>query len=504
MGKSESVDARTWALLQAIRRRMERDAGWRVLVHGRRWLCPYCGGVGVGTFVKSRAPNDVLRHLVQECPEWAEERGTRFSHKELVARARRLEAEESLRTDPAWRLIDWRGRWHCPYCAEPTPVVWRVQDSNVAPPVDAVLAHLDACAPCIDRRKPLSAEALKLVVDDASRHGELAARVRHRIEADPAWRQAAADGTWVCPQCRRPVAGIDISSDLLLVSLAPGRIARHLMDACGKEAAREPRTGGRRQAQEGEGAQRNLERAREIVQKMLPAEVPRMEGYDLHCLYRPTESVGGDFYDTFRLSGHETALLIGDVSGHGLEAALIMTMVKKSLKLHATHHRSPAEVLRRTNLDINADLDARTFVTACYAVVDPGARSLTFARAGHNMPILFNPRRSPPVRHLESKGMALGMYQGGLFDKMIQETEIALRPGDVFLLYTDGLTEARNPGDETYGLERLEAALARTHGDLSSGTVAGLLFDEVRQFAEGARQEDDIAILCLTCTGGEP
>jgi len=502
MAKSDRVDAKTWALLQAIQRRLERDPGWRVLVHGRDWLCPFCGAVGVSPYRASRAPEQIARHLLRECPEWAEDRGTRVSHTDLEAKARRLEIGESLRDDAAWRVANRLGRWHCPHCAEATAARWPVADEAAPPPVEQVLEHLEACEPCRGKRKPHSAEALRLIVDDADRHGELTATIRRRIEEDPAWRQAAGDGAWICPECRRPVPEIDISSDLSLVSVAPARMAGHLLERCrGAAGAATPAVARREATAATDHAERNLERAREIVQKMLPAEVPSAEGYDLSALYRPTESVGGDFYDYFRLSDQEIALLIGDVTGHGLEAALIMTMVKKSLELHAHHHRSPAEVLRRTNLDINADLDARTFVSACYAVLDARAHTLTFARAGHNMPILFNPRRSPPVRHLESRGMALGMYQGGLFDTMIQETEISLRSGDVFILYTDGLTEARNARGEAYGLERLEETIARTHGDLSSQALAGRLFEEARRFTEAAPQDDDIAILCLRAQG---
>jgi len=500
MGKSESVDARTWALLQAIQQRTARDPSWRVLVHGRDWLCPFCGEVGVSPYHESRGPKEILRHLAQSCAHWGEDRGTRFSFAELQAKARRLEAEELLRSDPAWRQADRLGRWYCPYCVEPTTVFWHVEEGvTTTPPVEPVLGHLDACPACQGRRKPRSGEALALIVAEADRMGTLAEQARRKIEADPAWRQSTADGKWICPECRRPVPEVDVSTDLLLVSVAPGRMAQHLALRCGK--ASEPSAPSAEPKAAGEPSQRNLERAREIVEKMLPAEVPRIEGCDMYCLYRPTESVGGDFYDYLRLSSGEVAFLMGDVSGHGLEAALIMTMVKKSLKLHAQHHRSPAEVLRRTNLDITTDLDARTFVSASYALIDARTATLTFARAGHNYPILFNPRRSPPVRQLETKGMALGMYRGGLFDKIIREMEIALRPGDVFLLYTDGLTEARNRANESYGLERLEAAIACTHGDLSSQALAGVLFDDARRFADGAPQDDDIAILCLTWQG---
>lgn len=498
MGKSESVDARTWALLQAIKRRIERDPAWRVLVRERDWLCPYCGRVGVSGVRRSHAPEQVLRHLARECAHWAEDAGTRFGLSELKARAHALEVEELLRSDPAWRHADRLSHWVCPYCAEPTTVSWRpgVEES---PGVEQVVRHLENCPAWQGKRKPHSTEALALIIGELDRHGELAAKLRTQIATDPQWRQASSDGRWVCPRCHNRVAEVDISNDLLLVSVAPLRMASHLVERCGvaDEEAAAPK--GVKARDEGT-RERDLARAREIVRKMLPAEVPRPEGYELYCLYHPTERVGGDFYDFFAVSSHEVAFLLGDVSGHGLEAALIMTMVKKSLKLHAQRHRSPAEVLRRTNHDINAELDARTFVSACYAVLDAQAQSLTFARAGHNPPVLFNPRRSPPIRRLQTRGMALGMYNGGLFDKAIEELELAVRPGDCFILYTDGLTEARNRRDETFGVERLEAAIERTRGDLSSQALAGILFDSVRKFVQGAFQ-DDVAILCVRCTG---
>ncbi len=497
MGKSEQMDSRTWAILQAIQQRLAHDAAWQVLANKRHWLCPYCGEVGVSPYQARRAPLDILRHFVNKCRDWSEGARPRLGHAALEAKARRIELDELLRSDPAWRLTDWLGRWWCPYCAEATTVLWHSETKDVPPPIERVLEHLDRCTALRDKRKLYAAEALELIVREASRLGERTAQVRRKIESDPTWRQATPDGKWLCPGCRRPVPEVDISSDLLLTSIAPAHMARHLIERCREgEAPAEPGRG-----EDGSAgaspSQRNLERAREIVQKMLPAEIPKLEGYDLYCLYRPAERVGGDFYDFLRLSDHEVAFLIGDVSGHGLEAALIMAMVKKSLKLHAQHHRSPAEVLRQTNLDITADLDARTFVSACYAVLDARGAALTFARAGHNRPILFNPRRSPPIRHVECRGMALGVYRGGLFDKVTQELEISMRPGDVFLLYTDGLTEARSPSGESFGLERLEAAIAATHGDLDSQTLAGLLFDAVRTYTAGAPQDDDIAILTL-------
>jgi len=504
--KVRYVDAQAYALLQAIQDRISRDAGWRVVANGRHWLCPYCGDVGVTPYQERRAARDVFKHLVNKCKNWGEGVGTRFGHKLLETKARRIELEEQLRTSKAWQQTDRHGHWYCPYCAEPTSVLLNTDVQGSPVPFEAVERHLSRCAPYKDQHKPLTAEALHLVIRDAQIHSDLTAKVRKKMEEDPNWRKVGNDGKWVCPRCRRRVPEVDVSTDLFMVSVAPGRIARHLAERCsvaqdGASLESEPTAAPADSpaAPNVEPPQPNAERAREIVQKMLPAEVPRVEGYDLHCMYRPTESVGGDFYDYLRLSPWETAILIGDVSGHGLEAALIMAMVKKSLKLHAQQHRSPAEVIRRTNLDITHDLDARTFVTVCYAVLDARSSTLTFARAGHNVPLLFHAQATPPVRQVSSKGMALGLYRGGLFDEVIEEVEIKLRAGEVFVLYTDGLVEAQNSSEEGYGIERLSASIMRTHGDLAAQALTAILVDDVLQFAGNTPQRDDIAVLCLRC-----
>ncbi|NQT85403.1 PP2C family protein-serine/threonine phosphatase [bacterium] len=496
MARSNDVDARLWALEQAIHRRRQRERSWRV-VAGTKWLCPYCGKIGVDPYRESRAAKDILEHLVADCTEWGDKAVTQFGYDELMARGRHLEIEHRLGADPVWQVRDSLGRWCCPYHGGSTGIRWDPDLPGARPPLATIVSHLNNCGPHRQQRKAYALDALRLLVDDADAYRDALARARLGVQEDPRWRQASPDGSWVCPECRRPVPEVDVSSDLLLTSIAPVKMARHLVDRCGRENV-DPAPVARAEAPAAPDNSRNLERAREIVQKMLPAEVPVVEGFELYCLYRPTESVGGDFYDYFRLSDHEVGFAMGDVSGHGLEGALIMTMVRKSLEIHARQYRSPAEVLRRTNEDIHNDLDARTFVTVCYAVLDARASTVTFARAGHNLPILFNPDRREPIRHLPGKGIALGMYRGGLFDQALQETEIRLQPGDVFLFYTDGLTEARNQPGEQYGLERLGAALAGTHGDYSSQSLAGRLFTDVQTFVAGAPQDDDIAILCLS------
>jgi len=179
------VDAQLYAMLQAIQKRMARDAGWRVVARGRDWLCPYCGEIGFSGYDPQRAPRDVLKHLVHVCPHWGEDVGTRFSQKDLVAKARRLDTEELLRTHRAWRMADAIGRWYCPYCAEATAVPWEADSRERSPDADLVYAHLEQCKANRDGRKPYPVEVLHQAIEDADRSREFTVAVRIKIESDP-------------------------------------------------------------------------------------------------------------------------------------------------------------------------------------------------------------------------------------------------------------------------------------------------------------------------------
>ncbi|HUT34063.1 MAG TPA: SpoIIE family protein phosphatase [Planctomycetota bacterium] len=541
-GRGTYVDAQVYAMLEAIRKRVERDPGWRVVARGRDWLCPYCGEVGFCGYDEHKAPREMLRHLLNDCPHWSEESGTRFSHKLLVAKARRIEREELLRTQRGWRMADKLGHWYCPYCAQATDVPWRADSKEPSPPLERVHAHLEKCPGNRNGRKPYSAEALHLVVEDADRYREVTVGVRCKMEQEPGWRQMTRDGKWLCPRCRQVVPEVDLSSDAERVALAPVRIARHLMERCRPRAAGAPgaapsvepvaqTTPSPEPEPESDAGllilrstsvynlppvtpdatpaptappaapappdDKAREEAREAFREVLPGQPPILDGYDIHCFHHPAADVGGTFYDYFYVSPENLAVVVCGLPARGEEAVRSITAFRKSLRYHSQHHQSPAEVLRRTNQDIVAHHNARAFITALYGVLDAHAGSFTYARAGHTMPILFNRQDEPPVRELSSTGLALGIQEGAGFDETIEDVAIRFRPGDALVLYAGGVTEAEGSTGERYGIARLGATIERPYGALSSQALATAIFEDVSQFLGQAPQKDDVTIFCL-------
>lgn len=206
----------------------------------------------------------------------------------------------------------------------------------------------------------------------------------------------------------------------------------------------------------------SLREARTKQLRLLP-EVPDVVGLEFARVYRPCDAVGGDFYSFFKAADGVHAVAIGDISGHGIEAAMLVGLAKKLIEVHGRGQTSPARALAAANRDIFPDLDERTFVTACVGLIDTQARTFTYCRAGHDPLVIYNPRRRPPLAVLDSKGMALGMDEGPVFEQTLQERAVTLLPGDLVVTYTDGVTEAMNARNEQFGLERLYAVIEE-HG----------------------------------------
>ncbi|MBM4033340.1 MAG: serine/threonine-protein phosphatase [Planctomycetes bacterium] len=547
--KATYVDAQLYAMVQAIQKRVSKDPGWRVVARARDWLCPYCGQVGFSGFDPHRAPRDILKHLVTRCPDWGEDVGTRFSTRQLEAHARKIETEELLRTSHGWRMSDATGHWYCPYCAQATAIVWRSDSKEDSPSPQEVHAHLEKCPGNRDGRKPYPPEVLDIVIQDADKARDYTVAVRCKFEQDPAWRQRSQDGKWVCPKCRQAVPEVEVSADIHSVALAPGRIARHLMERCKPRkttAAKAPAAAPQAAPIAGDGQPPGAgprvradsemlvlestamfqvvppagpqgapakpapapaqpppdaenERAREMVAKLLPGEPPQLEGYDIYCLYRPAREAGGSFYDYFYLSPEDVSLLICALPGRGMEAAATIATVSRAVRRYAQHHRSPAEVLKRVNEDVAAEFQSRSIVTALYGVLNERNGVLAYARAGHNTPLLFNRQDDPPVRELASRGVALGLQRGAAFDQALEEAAIRFRPGDSLVLHAGGVAEAVSPSGEAYGVARLAAALAAAPADPSGRALAASIADDLHRFMGDAPQKDDITLLCLRC-----
>jgi serine phosphatase RsbU (regulator of sigma subunit) len=237
-----------------------------------------------------------------------------------------------------------------------------------------------------------------------------------------------------------------------------------------------------------ERVEQELMVARSIQQASLPKEVPQLEGWQIAPYYQPAREVGGDFYDFHLLPEGQLGLVVGDATGKGVPAALVMSTTCGMLRLAAQGSSSPGQMLRGVNEVLFPNIPSNMFVTCFYAILDPKSGRLSYANAGHDLPYLH---RNGDTEELRARGMPLG-----LMPKMsYEEKETILHSGEAALLYSDGLVEAHDPAGEMFGFPRLRALIAE-HGEKLS--LADLLLEELYSFAgERWEQEDDITLLTL-------
>jgi serine phosphatase RsbU (regulator of sigma subunit) len=240
-----------------------------------------------------------------------------------------------------------------------------------------------------------------------------------------------------------------------------------------------------------QSTEQELKLARSIQRASLPEEVPQLEGWQISPYYRPAREVGGDFYDFHFLSEGRVGLVVGDATGKGVPAALVMSTTCGMLQLaaQALDSSSPGEVLSRVNETLWARIPANMFVTCFYCILDPESASLSYANAGHDLPYLR--RRGGDCEELRARGMPLGLMPGMSYE----EKEIMLDAGEAALFYSDGLVEAHNPKGEMFGFPRLRALIAERGEEQPLGDF---LLEELHSFVgEGWEQEDDITLVTL-------
>jgi serine phosphatase RsbU (regulator of sigma subunit)/predicted ester cyclase len=240
---------------------------------------------------------------------------------------------------------------------------------------------------------------------------------------------------------------------------------------------------------ERERVEQEMRVARRIQQASLPEKVPQLEGWQISPFYQPAREVGGDFYDFLELKDGRLGLVVGDATGKGVPAALVMASARSMLRALARASSSPGDVLGKVNDSLVTDILPNMFVTCFYAILDPKSGHLVYANAGHDTPYLR--RRSGDAEELRARGMPLGLMLGMDYE----EKESILTPGEGVLFYSDGLVEAHDPEGEMFGFPRLRALVAEHEEELSLGDF---LLEELRRFTgEGWEQEDDITLLTL-------
>lgn len=261
-------------------------------------------------------------------------------------------------------------------------------------------------------------------------------------------------------------------------------------------AERLAQTNRRKAEPERERIEQELQTAKAIQQTFLPREVPTLAGWELVPHYQPAHELGGDFYDFLQLDDGRLGLVIGDVTGEGIPAALVMTATHTMIRAAAQESASPGQIFARVNDLLHADIPPGTFVTCFYAVLDPESGRLRFANAGHEAPFRC---LAGHASELWASGMPLGMMPGTQYE----EYEAILEPGESLLFYSDGLVEAHNSSREMFDLPRLKSLLEADAGGATLGAdgaagLIGSLLRELRRFTgEGWEQEDDVTLVVL-------
>jgi sigma-B regulation protein RsbU (phosphoserine phosphatase) len=236
-----------------------------------------------------------------------------------------------------------------------------------------------------------------------------------------------------------------------------------------------------------------LQIAKNIQMDLVPKEDAAFEGLDISGLTQPAKSIGGDFYDLIKLSDKKILIIVADVAGKGIPAALYMSKVQAMIKFAAKIFKTPKEILVEINKQIYEKFEKKTFVTMIIALFDLEKMKVSIARAGHT-PVIFS--RNGKLEILKNQGMGLGLDCEQLFNSNLDETEMDIKHDNLFLFYSDGLSEAMNPKKEEYGLERILKMLEETRNDRSK-IINENLFNSVNDFRKSAEQNDDVTYVIV-------
>ena len=254
-----------------------------------------------------------------------------------------------------------------------------------------------------------------------------------------------------------------------------------------------------RELTEQERLKRELEIARNIQQRLLPAGKPRVNGLDVSGICIPATEVGGDYYDFFMLNGNKLGIAIADVAGKGTFAAFYMAEIKGMMSSLVNIIESPRELLSEINKRLYASLDRKLFATMIYGVFDLSQKTLTFVRAGHNALMIKRHNQNGNVDLLIPSGIGLGLTDSPVFRDTLAEEVVRLSSGDVVLFYTDGISEAMSKDREEFGEAKL-ADLLRNAKNSETEFLQQHILKEIHRFVRNAPQHDDITMVLSRVT----
>ncbi len=248
---------------------------------------------------------------------------------------------------------------------------------------------------------------------------------------------------------------------------------------------------------EKERLERELQVAAEIQLSILPDELPSLDEFDFGACILPARQVGGDFYDVFVLKDNQIGVVIGDVADKGVPSAIFMARAHALIMAEADISMSAGEVMQAVNRHITRLQKSTQFVTVLYGILDLKTRMFSYARAGHEPPLLLH-ADGTVERIPHSPGMALGLW-----DKVtLDERDIMLPHGSTLLLFTDGMTDCRNPEGEVFGLERIKQKLSELNHN-NAQQICDHLFETLKKYQEGSKQDDDVTLVAIHALSSE-
>jgi sigma-B regulation protein RsbU (phosphoserine phosphatase) len=249
---------------------------------------------------------------------------------------------------------------------------------------------------------------------------------------------------------------------------------------------------------EKERMEKEIEIAARIQQALLPKQLPKIPSYDLDAAAIPCKSVGGDYYDIIQLDPHRYVMVVADVSGKGVPAALLVSTLQASLHAYIQMGGELDELVKRLNAVVFKNTSSERFITLFASVLDTRNHLLSYVNAGHNYPVWINEERKVAFG-LSEGGIPLGMLPNAKYE--IAST--ALRPKDLMVFYTDGVTEAKNKSFRDYGEERLKVCIERSVG-LEAHAIKSRIVEDIRRFTGPEQQSDDLTLVVLKRNEADP
>jgi len=487
-----------------IKRSLTKNPAWQIVIGGTYWQCPFCGDA------KLRWTNDesaMIERIAQHfedlgCKGWNAGEGKELNLARLEELRELHETELTIERDPLWQVHDSKERWYCPYCGEPTPVRFHMDQGRVPTEVaQQIIRHTRTCKP---RATPLSLDVLQNRAKHYDEYSKAREAVRHGWQTMPElWQVFDRSDRWLCPYCLEAAIPIAQRESLPEHELLE-RLAAHLA-VCGKFTGAAPTISLEEMLRQVSRLNDKIDAfavLRRDQMAVIPKKHPTVPGFDIYSEWHPAHEVAGDFFRYFDVAGGRIGLLLGDVSGHAAQGSIIPQIVQSFVE-NTPNTASALTTVRNVGRGVlRAGLRPVTFISLIYAVLDAKQRTLSLVRAGQNLPLLVNRKRKPAAVLITVPGMVLSVSTAALFESSLKEATLKLEPGDIVVLYTDGIPECKSPDDKAFGMERFSKAVLDS-ASLPAQEIARNVIEAVRKHRGQSHQQDDITLTVIKFTGEE-